>query len=240
MATALLAACAPAPEVGVSLYQTRSDTPVGKVEIQVRNLGAEPVTVDRAELRSTRLAGSAVWEEPVEILPGTAMDLKVVLPGADCTGAAGETVSLRIDGSEVVLDAPDTLGQVGEYVAQACFAQEVAAIARIEVVGVTDEGLRMLIEPGPAQIGRLAATILFAPADLDAIAALPGSRGGLREVVLRPNRCDAHAVGEDKQGTYFDVDVTLPDGRSGPYTVGVDPQQRGQLYRLYARLCGLS
>ena len=72
------------------------------------------------------------------------------------------------------------------------------------------------------------------------LTAAPGSATDLRQVVLRPNRCDAHALGEDKQGTYFDVDVTLPDGRTGRYSFGVDPEQRGKLYRLYARKCGLS
>jgi hypothetical protein len=56
---------------------------------------------------------------------------------------------------------------------------------------------------------------------------------------LRPNRCDAHALADDKQGTYFPVDVVLPDGRSGRYRLGVDPQTRAQLYRFYARECGL-
>jgi len=72
------------------------------------------------------------------------------------------------------------------------------------------------------------------------LAAAPGAPGDVRPVRLRPNRCDAHALGEDKQGTYFDVEVTLADGRSGPYTFTVDQEQRGQLYRLYARMCGLS
>ncbi len=239
-AAVVLAACAPSPQVSVSLYQTRSDTPVNKIEMQVRNDGTEPVTVHRAELRSTRLVDSAVWEEVVEIPPGAAMDLKVGLPAARCAASVGETVELRLDDREVVLDAADTLGQLGTYVAQECFAQDVEATALIEVEDVTSEGLQVRVYPGAAAVGRLDSTILFVPADRDAIAAAPGSATDLRQVVLRPNRCDAHALGEDKQGTYFDVDVTLPDGRTGRYSFGVDPEQRGKLYRLYARKCGLS
>ncbi|MCB0900036.1 MAG: hypothetical protein KDC40_14570, partial [Actinobacteria bacterium] len=118
--------------------------------------------------------------------------------------------------------------------------QDVEATALIEVEDVTSEGLQVRVYPGAAAVGRLDSTILFVPADRDAIAAAPGSATDLRQVVLRPNRCDAHALGEDKQGTYFDVDVTLPDGRTGRYSFGVDPEQRGKLYRLYARKCGLS
>jgi len=62
----------------------------------VRNYGTDPLTVERAELRSTRLAGVAVWDETVEIPAGAAMDLKVDLPPPECAGGAGETVSLQM------------------------------------------------------------------------------------------------------------------------------------------------
>jgi hypothetical protein len=235
----VLAACTPSPDVSVNLYQTRSDTPRDAVEIQVRNYGTDPLTVERAELRSTRLAGVAVWDEPVEIPAGAAMDLKVDLPPPECAGGAGETVSLQMGETSVVVDAPDTLGQVADYVAAQCFTQDVEAGSRIAVDAVTAEGLRVFVDSGPAHVGALGTTILFAPTDPWALVAGPGETGR-REVVLRANRCDAHALGEDKQGTYFDVAVTLPDGRSGRYTFGVDAQQRAQLYRLYADMCGLS
>lgn len=239
-AVALVAACAPAPQVSASLYQTRSDTPLDLVEIQVRNEGDRPITVQRAELRSARLTGSATWDEPVEILAGAATDLKVPLPPADCDGRAGETVALRVDGDDMVLEAPDALGQIGEYVARACFAQDVERTVRITVDSVTADGLRVRVDPGAAEVGALGTTILFAPVDPEALAAAAGEPGDVRSVRLRPNRCDAHALGEDKQGTYFDVEVTLADSRSGLYTFTVDQQQRAQLYRLYARMCGLS
>jgi hypothetical protein len=237
---ALLAACTPTPDVSVSLYQTRSDTPLNKVEIQVRNEGDKPVTVEKAELRSARLVGTSPWNEPVEVPPGAAMDLKVTLPPADCSGPAGESVALRIDGRDVVVDAPDSLGQIAEYVSNSCFVQDVDAVAAIDVDAVTSRGMRVFVDPGPTNVGDLGTTILFAPVEPNALVAAPGSPPSTRRVVLRPNRCDAHALGEDKQGTYFEVEVTLPDGRSGRYTFGVDPTQRAQLYRLYARMCGLS
>lgn len=236
----LVAACGPAPQVSASLYQTRSDTPLNALEIQVRNDGPDPVTVDSAQLRSGRLAGAPVWDEPVEIPAGAAMDLKVSLPPPDCDGSPGETVALRVDGQDVVIDAPDRLGQVAEYVAAVCFEDDVESTTQIVVEAVTDEGIRVFVDPGTSEVGALGTTILFAPVDPEALAAAPGAPGDVRPVRLRPNRCDAHALGEDKQGTYFDVEVTLADGRSGPYTFTVDQEQRGQLYRLYARMCGLS
>ncbi len=240
----LLAACAgPAVDpVSVSLYQTRSDTPLDKVEIQVTNTGPETITVERAELRSPRLSGEAAWEEAVEVAPGAAVDLKVVLPAPRCDVDAGTTdeVVLTVGGRTVTLAAPDQLGQVGAYVRQRCFEQAVAQAAVIRVDAVTRRGISVFVDPGEARVGALGTTILFVPADRLALASEQGGAAGVREVVLRPNRCDAHALGEDKQGTYFGVGVTLPDGRSGTYTFGVDTTQRAQLYRLYARDCGLS
>lgn len=229
----------PPPDVSVLVYQTRSDTPVRRIEIQVRHDGAEAVTVDRAELHSDRLAGTAAWDEPVRIPPGAAMDLKVQLPEPTCT-AGHDEVSLTVDTQTLVVPAADPLGQFDAYIEQRCFEQAVGRTAVLRIEAVTREGIEVFTSPGVATIGQLGDTILFAPADPQAIAAPPGDRARTRTVVLRPNRCDAHALGEDKQGTYFDVEVSLPDGRSGTYLLGVDPGMRAQLHALYARLCGLS
>ena len=110
----LLAACAgpTADPLSVSLYQTRSDTPLDKVEIQVTNTGPEKITVQRAELRSPRLSGSAAWEEDVEVAPGAAVDLKVVLPAPRCDVDAGATddVVLTVDGRRT--PSPSRTGSV--------------------------------------------------------------------------------------------------------------------------------
>lgn len=235
----LVSGCSSAPQVSVSLYQTRSDTPLNRMEIQVRNDGPEPVTVQRAELRSERLNGVAAWDEPVTVPAGTAMDLKVTLPEPTCTGGTDE-VRLTVDGHEVVMPAEDALGQLDRYIEQRCFERAVAETAVLRIERVTHDGIAVFTSPGRATIGDLGTTILFAPVDPGAVTASPGEQPRTRRVVLRPNRCDAHALGEDKQGTYFDVGVTLPDGRTGSYRLGVDPAMRSQLYRLYARMCGLS
>jgi len=223
----------------VSLYQTRSDTPADKLEIQVRNAGQAPVTVQRARLDSPRLAAPATWDEPVEIPPGAAVDLKVDLPGPICGARGAERVMLAVEGTDLELDAPDTLGQVAAYADQTCFEQEVDSTSVIRVRKVTDTGMRVVTDPGQATIGELDTTILFAPRDPGALAAPAGDRTRVREVRLRPNRCEAHALAEDKQGTVFDVAVTLPDGRSGTYALQMGPRVRARLYTLFARLCGL-
>ncbi len=221
----LLAGCAQAPDVTVSLYQTRSDTPVDKIEIQVRNNETEPVTVQRAQLFSTRLSAFPVWGQPVEIPPGAAMDLKVSLPPALCSGDAVDEVMLTIDDRQVTLPADDRLGQLAKYRAAQCFEQEVDRAGGFRVTGLDGDRLTFATA---LQVGTIGSTTLFIPVEQDG-----------DSVRLTPNRCDAHALAEDKQGTYFPVPLTSPEGVSGEYVAGVDQVLRGELYQLYARLCGL-
>ncbi len=229
-----LAACsAPTPPVSAVVYQTRSDTPLNKIEIQVQNNGRQPVTVDFAQLTSPSLAGTPQWNEPVEIPPGAAMDLKVALPEANCGARRDAEVQLRVDGQSVTMAADDKLGQLRKYLDNDCLRQEVEQQLDLRVAAIDHKGLVIEGSAGDVQVGELGATTLFRPVDPMVISQ------GRDRVTLRPNRCDAHAVAEDKQGTYFPLAVTLPDGRSGTYTLAVDPQMRQRLYALYAKACGL-
>lgn len=221
----LLAGCARPPDVAVSLYQTRSDTPVNKIEMQVQNNGTKALTVQQAQLASTQLSAYPVWDDPVDIPPGTAVDLKVALPPPLCSGAATDEVILTIDDRRLTLPATDTLGQLATYRDNACFRQDVERTGEFRITGLTGDVLGFTTD---LTVGPMRSTTLFIP------------RAQTTDSVrLTPNRCDAHALAEDKQGTYFPIPVTLPDGRTQDYVAGVDQRLRAQLYRLYARLCGL-
>lgn len=227
-----LAACgAQQPDVSIGLYQTRSDMPLDKMEMQVRNNGDQPITVERAQLVSTRLTQFPIWEEAVEIAPGAAVDLKVQLPPAVCSEGGSDEVRLTIDGEEYTLPADDTLQQMAKYVEAQCFRQDVEQTASITATGLKGDVLHVVVD-GPVTIAEVGTTTLFKPRDPHALATGDPLR-------LLPNRCDAHALADDKQGTYFPLTVALPDGRLGSYRLGVDPQLRNALYRFYARKCGL-
>lgn len=221
----LLAGCARPPDVAVSLYQTRSDTPVNKIEIQVQNNGADPLTVQRAQLVSTQLSAYPVWEEAVVVPPGAAVDLKVALPAPLCGGEASDQVVLTIEDDRFTLPAADKLGQLAKYRDSGCFRQDVERTGGFTITGLTGDIMEFSTD---LDVGPMRSTTLYIPREQ--------TQSSVR---LTPNRCDAHALAEDKQGTYFPVPVTLPDGRTQDYVAGVDRQLRGQLYRLYARLCGL-
>ena len=58
-------------------------------------------------------------------------------------------------------------------------------------------------------------------------------------VPIVPNRCDAHALAEDKIGTRMPLYVTLPDGTSGRLVLAASDELRAQMYAFYSAYCGL-
>jgi hypothetical protein len=220
----LFAGCGQNPDLSVSLYQTRTDTPVDKIEIQVQNNESDAVTVQRAKLVSSGLSASPVWEQLVDIPAGAAIDLKVQLPQAVCSGEAVTEVELTVDDRSFTIPAHDRLGQLAKYRQAQCFRQEVERAGSFTITGL--DGDRLIFETD-LDIGAIRSTTLFIPEDQTNTS-----------VRLTPNRCDAHALAEDKQGTYFPVPVRVGD-RSADYSAAVSAQIRGQLYDLYAKLCEL-
>ncbi len=54
-----------------------------------------------------------------------------------------------------------------------------------------------------------------------------------------PNRCDAHALAEDKVGTRMPLYVTAPDGSTGRFVLAATDELRMQMYAFYSSYCGL-
>jgi hypothetical protein len=57
-------------------------------------------------------------------------------------------------------------------------------------------------------------------------------------VPIVPNRCDPHALAEDKVGTLFVFAVEVEGGPSGSLTLPATPELRADLYEYFARACG--
>ncbi len=51
-----------------------------------------------------------------------------------------------------------------------------------------------------------------------------------------PNRCDAHALAEDKIGTRMPLYVTAPDGSTGRLVLAASDELRVQMYAFYCEL----
>ena len=226
----------------VSVYQTRSDMPLDKIEIQVHNVTSEPVTVERAQLRSIDSSPRRRGTSRSRSRAGAAVDLKVQMPAASC---------LPDPRDQVVVSVRPTMARRTSHLCRRIrWGNSTSTAPR--------DASKGMLRPPPRSTLRVCVAIDCkfwwtgsganwchgndhpVPAAESGALRAGGRQAGLRQVVLRPNRCDAHALAEDKQGTYFPVSVTLPDGRSGDYTMTVDQQTRVGLYRCSRKQCGLS
>jgi hypothetical protein len=58
-------------------------------------------------------------------------------------------------------------------------------------------------------------------------------------IPIVPNRCDPHALAEDKIGTRMPLYVTAPDGSGGRLVLSASDELRAQMYAFYTTYCGL-
>lgn len=101
---------------------------------------------------------------------------------------------------------------------------------------------------GQLRLESVAGTVLLGALDADGRPAesipldlaLDGSGGASDPIVVplsfRPNRCDAHAIADDKQGTLFRVAVTI-GGRAGTVTVVADAATKDAIYANVISAC---
>jgi hypothetical protein len=282
-AALLLTACVPAAATGsadspypaalpdgvrIAIYQSRSDVAPRRLEISVTNDGERPLDVTAVRFAAPQFAGPAVWpKDGTTVHPGTAVDLPVSLPPADCSRKGASTVTLRfrgVDGREreATVRPDDRFDRLPALRAEDCLAEAVAALATIGVSGplrVADVGgvrtvtLDVVVEPtgggGSLTLDSVAGTTLLAPAAPDTGARLEqtvlatrvDADAGPRIIPLTfvPNRCDAHAIAEDKRGTILPLGVTIGTGARGIVPVAADPETRSALQAFVAEACGL-
>jgi hypothetical protein len=259
-----LAGCAtPAPSalpdgVTVSVYQTRFDYGVRQLEIKVGNGTDAAITVIRATFVSTRFADPAVWDRPQEVPPGSARDLRVQLPEPACDGGeARDTVLLELtlaDGSAIsaTVVPEDEQGRVDFINGQDCLVAAVddrAAITPPDALRWTPGAhapalVELAVEPtgtGGLTIHYAKGTVLLRLVDETGASIDTLSIEGLPATIplrIAPERCDAHAIAEDKRGTFFPLEVEAED-RSGTYYVAVSDSLRREIYAYCADYCDL-
>ncbi|MDQ4137784.1 MAG: hypothetical protein M3116_02905, partial [Actinomycetota bacterium] len=249
--------------VSVALVQNRSDPPVGRLQLRVTNESDHELRIRTATLESTALAAPAVWEKGTTLPAGATRDLPVRFPGASCADAEPETV-VRVEADTpagpvtVEVTPTDPNERMPLLTETDCFAQEVAAVARVSLPSVhaddPAEPARLEVRAESAggnrtlRITSLESTVLFNALDA---AGTPTTSGAvdleLRPtqaeatalVPLVPNRCDAHALAEDKVGTLFVLAAEVEGGRSGTLTLAASDALRAELYDYFTRACGL-
>jgi hypothetical protein len=176
-------------------------------------------------------------------------------PEAGPTAAVEVRLAPGAGGAPVTVPAADPFGVLPRNNAELCVAQSVARIADLRFrpgLDVSADGrtafLDLIITPrnpaepaGDLTIDSVGGTPLL---EEDPAAAWPhglriDATGPEREVRLgiRPARCDAHAVADDKVGTLIPLRVTVA-GREGELKVDAGAQLRGTIYTFVTSACG--
>lgn len=255
------ASSAPPTPVSVALVQQRGDIAPGRVQLRVTNDGDSPVVVTSATLTSPVLAeaGGGETKRPVPLSPGRTVDLPVELPALRCvTEDPSAQAVLRVEedggGREETLSVADEFGVLARLTATECDREAVASVARISAVSATvgADGtidLEVSIEPtgddqaGSVDLRALRATpLLRFPAGtetaLDVTVHANDPRSTMT-IALTPQRCDAHAIAEDKVGTLFDL-VTRVEGREVVVSLPRPKPVADALLAFTAAACGLT
>jgi hypothetical protein len=266
VALALLAGCggvSPDLPAGLSVvvYQPRPDVALGQFAIQVVNDGDAAVEIIAARLSSHDFVDEIVWSGAGStVLPGRKLDLRVPVPQIDCAAETAPEVWLTADvgspSEPTEVEVSDPYELLPRLHAEQCVAQAIAEIAIVtprEVIAPAGQAPAILVidiaptgAAGSIDIVGVRGTTLLQPADdgartpeLALEVELNAAGPTELRVPLLPNRCDAHALAEDKVGTIipFLIDAGGPEPVS--WLMVLPDDLKGALYTYYAAYCGL-
>lgn len=190
---------------------------------------------------------------PEEPAPDTALSATVTLALGEDDDDQGPATDLTVDA------VTDTAGHLARNLAVDCAGAAVASGARLSVEpdlpvemrdGRPTALLTVRIEPvdgGPeVVIERITETTLLADADPSGAVSgwtgsdLAGQRSGEVTLPVVPARCDAHAVGEDKRGTFLPVQANVNGVTQHVFYLAMPDDARADLYDFIATSCGWS
>lgn len=253
--------------MSVSVYQTRTDYADRVLELRVRNDGPSDLDLTSARFDSPHFAEAAAFEGGQLIEAGQTRDLRVRLAPAVCDDVHGEAETVTLMWSvrgggtgSATVNARDENNVLPRITKEDCLRATVDAVAtitpppglRVRGAGAASvASIDLAVTPtgaaGTVSIERVGGTVLLAPVTgVDWPVGLTIDADSAPETVtldLRPNRCDTHAVAEDKRGTILPITVrvTAPPGgpgeRSGVYDLPVGSGLRGEIYDWIAAHC---
>jgi len=251
----------PPDPITVEVHQTRTDVAAHTLQVAVTNSSGATLAIESLVLHSDQFVAPARWpKESTTIAPGVTADLPVPLAAVNCeAGWSLPQIDLKYrvgDGAaqSLTLEASDRLGQLAQISAVDCLFASVAEIVAITAsttptILATSEiptaRLDLTLRPTGA-IGTVtvrgvrSTTLLTVSAHL---ASFPLTLTGSDEPVvlsldIRPARCDAHAIAEDKRGTIIPLDVVVGDS-SGEIAVAASDTVREDLYAFVRAACAL-
>jgi len=252
-------------DLTLAVVQSRDDHGARIVAIEVHSDRDDDVTLSRAMLETAQLSEPAVWDRGTVLRAGLTLDLRVQLPAAACPIADDVTPTVTVEFTTAdgvqrsVSGTPEQPADALSFIAtEDCVAAALDDQAEITVKSVEytpgsgDYAVLVVgIEPrdvdGSVTIETVGATVLVglvAPAGgltqkyaLDRVVERGGDDSDLR-ITIVPNRCDTHAIAEDKRGTFFPLGIDASNGVSGIYYLAVSDAQKSQIYGFVTDYCG--
>lgn len=251
--------------VTAEIRQGRADWADRVVSVRILNDTEQPFTVLAATLATAHTAdvvtSDPAWTRLVPV--GSHRDARVVLGTPLCGTSSGQDgrlprvhLTLSDDaGRTAELDVvpADPQGHLERVHAEDCAERTVESGATLRFDSLTTQDrdgvlvatLWLVAEPvagGPeVTFTDLARTGLAAP-----VSGSSWPLTGLGDPVTAPAtigidflaaRCDAHAVAEDKRGTFFGVNARVAGVEQDVYFVGTGPELRAQMYAYIGRFC---
>jgi hypothetical protein len=249
------------PGLSVAIQQGRLDVVAGRLVVRFENTGDETVAVERFTVETPTLDGGLERTEPFELAADDAIEIRPDLPPSRCD-AEPAPVLVRLDtrtaGEDATgeLTADDPFETVARVNAADCLAESVADVAAIvmpEHLRSTGTGadrrafVDVAIEPaasgdGTMRIARVHGTPLLNAEEGSewtlGIDVAAGEGPSVISLPVRPARCDAHALADDKRGTILPFEIETDDGRAGRLDVPAGDGLKAELYAYYQERCG--
>jgi len=251
--------------ITVDVTQGRTDRDGRVIVMDVTNTGTTAIELVTARLDTPQFAEPAVWERGTTLDPGRTVSLRAQLAAPVCpvpaTPQPTVTVGYRdAEGYEHTVTAPPTqsIGTLAMIEKDDCVAVLAARRADIRVADTVTwtpgahraAELRMLVSPtgdGALEIVEARGTVLLGLDDGtgSAVQSVPigitaDAAHGNQEFTLHllPNRCDRHAIAEDKRGTLMTLALRFDDGTEGVAYFRPSDEVKASLYAFVTDLCG--
>ncbi|GAA1819820.1 hypothetical protein [Agromyces neolithicus] len=264
-----LAACAaPSAPAGVpdgitaELRQGRFDVEARQLVVHVENGSPSPLDVDRLTVTAPVFAQPLEHDRSFDLSAGQGIDIRIDLPDPQCGSGEGEPrVDLRgrigdqpFMGVVAPTDPFDTLERIGATDCLTASVDAVAAITLPEHLRTTGDGaakrawIDVVLTPEPTGDASFTVDVVHGTTLLNAEdgpewpLALDVAAGGEPITVplaVRPARCDAHAIADDKRGTILPFEITTSDGLTGRIDRSSGDTLQAELYDYVTERCGL-
>lgn len=250
--------------VTVDVTQGRTDRDGRIIVMDVTNTSTTPVTLLSARLDTPQFAEPAQWSRGTTLEPGRTVSLRAPLGAPVCPVPSSPPTTVTVayrddDGREhsVTAEPTQSIGALALIEKDDCVAVLAAERADIRVESVSwvagaQRSAELLISVTPTGRGSLEivearGTVLLGLDDDTGVAvqAVPlgltaDAASGPQTVTLRllPNRCDQHAIAEDKRGTIMTLELAFDDGSEGVGYFRSPDAVKASLYAFVTDFCG--